>query len=469
MSGETTKIQRGGTLLLGSCLLGSFLLGACQGESRPDALSVIVRRADATDPVRTAQVGTVRVRVAQQGVEPRMAEAALAAGTFTIDLPITDYGFVTALDVTLERDGTTLFGALPSFVPLGYASLYVALTEAGRCESLAAPRLAAPVRGATLARFGANLLHLGGFVGDGTESARVDVLDPIALSEANAIELLRAPASLGPTSLARIGDTTTFLVASSAGNSVLVVGAGTTPRLEAISLHRGAGRATLVALGARAVAIGGEADGAATDEVSFVAGDRTLSSGRLSVARRAPHAVVVGERVFVASNVADASPFEWLSATGQSTPFGDLLPSDAVIEAIAPAPDARAVLVVVREGDADEVTSIVVPVCAPDCDLVEGPSFSLPRGPSIAHTESETWLVGGVDVADGQPSRRLVRLDLRSSPPHVTESTLVVAREGAAVVGTASGLVLVAGGRGRERLLDDAELCAPDALTAPSL
>jgi hypothetical protein len=454
-------------------LLAPLALAAgCDDASRAP-FSIEVVTAAGTNPVAGATTGRLHVLVAQDGQPTRDQAVDLSGGTFQLDVTIASYGTPTRLGVELVRDGVTSLGAVPTFAPLGFAFVRVPVVPVGTCATVATQRLATPRARAAVASIDALVAVVGGLAGDGTAAPGIERFWSPQLTASEGSGSVHPSAfPAGPARALRFAGQPRLLVLSSGASVVDFGGDATEPVSTLTGLHAGAGEASaLVDLVASGVAIVGGDDAAA---ISWVGVDRSVQTSALPTARADAAATRWGasEGILIAGGNAEGEPvlvyvpagaaaredvvtFELPGTPGRASRGGALLRS----------PDGAAALYLGALDAAGVVSTEtwVVRGCPRACEVEPGPSWPEAReGFAVVETSTGAWIVGGREGAT--PSARVERIVWSAGTPVLEPSSLVTARDEAAVTALAGGMVLVVGGRGAERALESFELCAPGTL-----
>lgn len=451
-----------------------FFVG-CRGERPPFSVEIVT--AEGHSPVAGADQGSLRILVAQDGQPTREQSIAFANGTFELDVTIASHAAPTRLGVELVRDGATLLGAVPSFAPIGYGFVRVPVVPAGGCAMLATQRLTTPRVGAALVSIRALVALVGGTTMEGLAAEGIERFwAPLLTASEGSGPILRTDRAFGVARALRLAEQERIVVLGAHGGAVLDFSAGADGRvMELTGLHPGAGEhATLVDLGGAGIAIvGGLVGDVGSDRVSWIGPDRRVSTSRLPTGRRDTAAVAwdSGRGILVAGGNAPGEPtFLFVPTTPAMreavVAFDPPDPLEASMGGwLVRAPDGSAALYIGALEPSGQVTrrTWLVTGCPADCTAVEGPSWDHPRDRAgFVQTSSEGWILGGRE-ADGV-SARVDRVAWTESVPTLVSTHLATPREEPAAVTLAAGMILVAGGRGSSRVLDDFELCAPDRL-----
>lgn len=448
------------------------LAAGCDDASRAP-FSIEVVTAGGTNPVAGATTGRLHVLVAQDGQPTRDQAVDLSGGTFQLDVTIASYGAPTRLGVELVRDGVTSLGAVPTFAPLGFGFVRVPVVPAGSCATVATQRLATPRARAAVVSVDALLAVVGGVGSDGTAASSVERFwSPQLTASDGSGPLLSGSLAPGAARALRFAGQPRMLVLGPSGASILDFGGDTTEPIASLGgLHAGAGEASaLVDLVASGMAVVGGLDAAS---VSWIGVDRSVQQSELPAPRAGAAAASWGasEGLLVAGGNADGEPtFAYVPAAvaARSDVLGFDLPGGSAPlrgGVVLRSPDGASALYL---GAIDELGAVstetwLVRGCPRACAVEPGPAWPDAReGFAVAPTSTGAWLVGG--RVRGAPSARVERIVWSAGEPSIEATSLVTARDDAAVTPLAGGMILVVGGRGAERALESFELCAPASL-----
>lgn len=461
----------------------SVLMG-CEGGG-PTAMSVEIVDETGGNPVLDVARGTLTLRVAQDGATDVLELASISGGSFDLSLPIGSYAARTVIEATIEDDaGPTLVGATVPFVPLGYGRVRIVVGAPETCVALSSPHLPAPVESAGLALHGSNLLLFGGLASGETRRSDVHLLSPIELTLPTVpLEVATLAIPMGRTRALSLGTTAgrnNVLIVSDTSNVVFdasrtVTGArdtlieGLAPSADSV----------LVALGDLGAAVVG------TTAITFVDPTGAITHTRaLRFSRTGAAAARLGDGILVAGGGRTGDDvFEWHPAAQAAGSLDEVAFGAGLAQrvsgslAVSPTSDA-AILLLGRSPDDDTLVpgSLVVTGCPTRCTTEAGPdpdaaalrsgAIPVPRAALSAgdyERPATTLLVGGdTDVGSdlGVPSGATtsVRWD-GTTPVLAAERGLVTPRSGHAALALGASIVLVAGGTGPTRVLDDLELC----------
>jgi hypothetical protein len=462
-------------------------------------------RADGGDPLVGILHGRVTIQVRQLDMAIATAEGTITREELdAIDVPITSFGIITRIEVTIEDntvlpagEGPILFGASPPFAPIGVGDVSVVVGAPGTCEPLVAPQLSTDRAQPALVSLDANLFAIGGEESDGTGSTAVDQFSPVQLTETPVLAQPPAVTALGPGGAMRLGtDGTVGIIAilalSEARGPVLYYldQAHATDRdvdlrdaWSTASVHLGAGPlSALVDLGDDPVTggiaiVGGRQGDAPSDGITWVDINGLATTSTLASARVRPAAVRIGDVLLIAGGQAEGEPlFETVSvlaghAQGERIDdvaeqrFGPVLARD---------PGGNGAWLGFGE-DADGVllaSTYAIAGCPSACRATPSSPLERPRrGFATALRSTETLVIGGADDA-GLSSSAIDRVRFASGVPIVEPlGELHTARQRPGATHVAQGVVLVAGGQVERgggstelRSLRDFEICFPEAL-----
>jgi hypothetical protein len=461
--------------------LAALALTSC-GQSGRAPFAVEIVTAAGANPVAGATTGRLRVLVAQDGQPTRDQAVDLSGGSFQLDVTIASYGAPTRLGVELVRDGETSLGAVPTFAPLGFGFVRVPVVPAGTCASVATQRLATPRAEAAVAAVDALLAVVGGVAADGTPASGLERFWSPQLTASTGSGPVH-PRALpeGPVRALRFAGQPRVLLVGDRRAVVLDFGGDTVGDMidSPLAAHVGVGAASaLVDLGASGLAIVGGAEGATpVATISWVGIDRSVQRSALSAPRAGAAAVAWGasEGILIAGGQDAGEPtFAYVPAAASARE--EVLDFELPTRPTAPlhggallrSPDGRSALWVGATNEAGDVSreTWLVRGCPAACEVVPGPAWPAPRTRfEVARTSDGAWIVGGREGT--APSARVERVTWTGGAPSFASTTLVVAREDAAVTALAAGMLLVVGGRGAGGALDGFELCAPASLETP--
>jgi len=450
--------------------------GCNEGARAPFSIELVTPGAG--NPVAGASTGRLRVLVAQDGQPTRDQGVDLLGGTFQLDVAIASYGVPTRIGAELVTDGVTSIGAVPSFAPIGFGFVRIPVARVGTCASLATQRLATPRSGAALVSVEALLAVVGGLGTGATPASAVERFwaPLLTASEGSGPDLgvdlsvgaARAVRFLGQERVLVVSSTRTFVLDFEPDSGSVIV--------ELTGLHDGVGAGSAIAdLGMSGLALVGGARGSdAVASVSWLNVDQSVTTSALPSGRRDARAVAwsASEGVLVAGGNEPGEPtFLYVPATAASREstlaFGPEDEPTLALRggALLRSADGSAALYVGGLDESGVVTreTWLVTGCPADCTVTAGPAWEAPRERmAVAQTSTAGWLVGGRDASG--PSARVERVVFRGTTASLETASLATAREDAAITPLAGGLVLIAGGRGADRALDEFELCAPSSL-----
>ena len=448
--------------------LACSLLVACEGGGGPSAFVIELVDAAGRSPLGDARTGTITVRVRQADATPVETSAEIANGTFVLDAPI---------QAELELDGERRIGALPLFVPFAYGSARLVVGAPATCAVLTEPVMVVAREHGALVPFDASLLAVGGLERDGAPSSRIDALVGVQLAytqESSLRELTRLPDGVGRTRALRLARTLSMVVVSDERRFVVDVDPTHIGRFDRdLALHPGAGsESALVDLGDGVAIVGGASGDSAVRDISWVDSAGNVSTSRLRFARRGASAARVGAGILVAGGQAEGEPlYEWFltyppEARDDVVTFGD---TTAVSRpTLVPNPGRDVALLVggtLADASVRSATQLVYG-CPTSCTVDAGPVWEAPRTElALVEREADALLIGGRDAAGPVPT--VERVVYAAATPRIeSHASLGSARAQPAAAPLASGVVLVAGGRGLDGALATLELCFPPELDA---
>jgi hypothetical protein len=462
-------------LVVLSILLALAALPGCETQARPPYLIRLID-GQGVNPVPDLEAN-LTVTVLQSGVPATSpVTTPIIDGTFSLDVPIVDYGLNTALSARIAPVGdSSLIGATVPFGPIGFPNgIHVVMGRPGTCVPLTAPRLdgARLLPGLVLMR--ADVVGIGGERSGGAVRS-VDVFSPLNLGtdfHSGSVGTL-ASAGFARTRAAPID--TSLLLAIDGGHAVVYdAGAGdaTTRRDTEVTLHGGANiLSALAELGGDGVAVvGGRIDGGeAVPNITVVRGiDAFDRSHMLAFARSGASAARFGRGILVAGGQAEGEPlFEWISIDGSANvSFGEGEPPRTGGALVVSPGGASAFYYLGRASDESLVdTTYLISGCPAACVATRADPAAHPRfEPATARRAAATVVIGGFDLAtEASATVEEVRF-VGSSVTVVQLGDLSSARADTAAVTLGGGTVLVAGGQGRGGPLDTMELCFPEEL-----
>lgn len=457
--------------LLATFALASTLLG-CNNTARPP-FRIEVVNAQGQSPILGAASGRISVAVSQHNQAVRTAQADLIGGTFQLDLPVNDFVNLTHIDVTLVRDGETLYGSTAEFFPTQFGFIRTVVVPAGTCARVGTQTLATPRAGHALASIIQLTVGIGGVRGDGTPTQAVERwwTPQLTATEGNDTPLTLDQA-IGNTRAVTL-DLGHVLVVGSRVSVLNVSSAGVAPADVDVALdglHAGAGeRSGLIDRGADfgVVLVGG----ASSASVSWVSVDRNVQTSALPQPRVEPVGMRLsgGAELLIVGGNGEGNPLAAVIPTvvaerNNVTSFG---PTNARHGGwLAPSPDRRSALYIGSYDGTDTLTpeTFLITGCPAACTVAPGPMWNEARENAtfVDGPDGTTWILGGLDGTASVATVERIVWD-GATPRFVASGALNTPRESAAAVHLAGGMILISGGRNGSTMLGDFELCAPSS------
>lgn len=464
---------------LGVCALVVVLVAGCGGAGGPSNV-LIIELIDSRGRNAAEQVsaGELEVTVIARGASPATARGRVADGTFDLSLPLGDETAPSRILARLVEDGlATRAGALPEVRPAGELPARLVMGPPDSCAELNLRNQAGsgrfeldpPLVELSMISWDEGLaLIFGGTADNGKASSSPTFLELMGLSAVD-LGADNVRGALGPSVATRLGPRAALFVSDE--RAALLHGDARLEPFEsgAVQVHRGAGRRSALVYapehGAALIA------GSNTARVTWFDRDGVPDADtELAVARSDPAAAwLAGPGVLVAGGARVGEPVaEWLRPRDRAVPLAlEGVPSHRG-GWIAPSPDRRSALYAGMRDERGEVqrATWVISACETLCSASPGPDWVHARtDAALARTEAgTTWLIGGASPTGDVLARVETVQWMRGVPSFVPAGPLAMARAGASAVEHASGVVLVAGGRGAGGLLASFELCFPAQL-----
>lgn len=456
------------------------LLACNQGPSN-GIIQMRILGTDGANPVDGVDEGTLTIAVRHDGqlvdCDGGPCTSEIRDGDFKLDLPLTSFSAITAVNVEIEGDGERWIGAMPPFLPWGEGVdltgvARIAVGHPMRCEPLTLegpvtgdpPHLEKPRRRVAAVVRRNVVLLAGGLDADDADDDHVDRFDEL-LIDTDPLPTWEAPKEIGAAHGLSLTEDTS-LVVGDASSWVFQRAESTPPRAVAITLAGASFESALVDLGASGGAVVG---GTESDAIHWLYDDG-VSAGttHLVTPRAAPAAVALGGGVLVVGgNVPGTPAAEW----AQNNQNGEPLDASDLPAArggfLLPSPDRTAAIWIGFETAEGPSTQTWVFRDCRDCVAEQGPitwDGARAEVTAVVTRAGALWLIGGED-ADGNPSGLVDIVRWAGSTPTIERGPdLQYLRAGAIAFEHASGIVTIAGGRGEGGLRNDVEMCFPAGL-----